>query len=223
MVDGPGFDFYTDSDIAGKAYSFISGRHKTGIMNKGRQGISYRGPGGIILVILLGLAFLQPINATASEMSPVAQEYKVKAMFLYNFSLFVEWPAESRTAGTPFRICILGKSPFGDFLNRFENQEVKGKKLKVQYVSSIQDIGSCQILFVCASEQARLREIMEALRERRGILSISDIPGFTEAGGVINIVKVDERLKFDINMSASKFNGLSINHQLLNMAHDITH
>ena len=46
-----------------------------------------------------------------------ADEYQVKAAFLYNLAKFVEWPPESfKTSTDPMTVCILGSSPITDAL-----------------------------------------------------------------------------------------------------------
>ena len=185
-------------------------------------GFGRNGLFGIILLILLvhAVTLAPPVSA---ETSPVSQEYKVKAAFLYNFSMFVEWPADVVKADTvsPFVICVIGKNPFGDFLDGFQGRRTKNRPIRIHYADHVKDIGNCQMLFVSSSEQIRLKEIMDMVKDRRGVLTVSDIPGFLQAGGAINLVHVADKMKFDINIKVTKQYGFSINHQLLNMAHDI--
>ena len=186
--------------------------------NKRRRIITYCST----IIMVLVMSMIWSAQAFAGEQN-VTQEYKIKAAYLYNFSLFVDWPAGAAgTDNTSFVICILGQHSFGDALKSMEGKVVKQRVLKVRYISDLKNIGNCQILFVCLSEKLRLPEIIGAAIEKRGILTISDLPGFTRAGGVINLVNVGEKLRFDINMKAARQAGLSMNHQLLNMAHDIS-
>ena len=163
----------------------------------------------------------RPASSPAVE-SYVTQEYKVKAAFVYNFSLFVDWPPGAYNGpNSPFVICILGKHAFGNTFDNLAGKMVKKRVLKIQYATDIKNIGNCQILYICMSERMRLAEIIAAT-ERRSILTISDMPGFNRAGGMINLVNVEDKIRFDINMKAAKQSGLSLNFQLLNMAHDVT-
>jgi hypothetical protein len=171
------------------------------------------------LIIILMLS--RPASSPAVE-SYVTQEYKVKAAFVYNFSLFVDWPPGAYNGpNSPFVICILGKHAFGNTFDNLAGKMVKKRVLKIQYATDIKNIGNCQILYICMSERMRLAEIIAAT-ERRSILTISDMPGFNRAGGMINLVNVEDKIRFDINMKAAKQSGLSLNFQLLNMAHDVT-
>ena len=50
------------------------------------------------------------------------------------------------------------------------------------------------------------------------MLTVSDMEGFAEAGGVIGLMKTDEKIRFEINLLAAKDAGLVINSRLLNLA-----
>ena len=52
--------------------------------------------------------------ASARAQSDDRAEYSVKLAFLYNFTKFVEWPAEAfPDRGAPLNICLVGQDPFG--------------------------------------------------------------------------------------------------------------
>src|ERR1700735_4139658 len=85
--------------------------------------------------------------------SPTADEYQVKAAFLYNFAKFVEWsPSSFATASAPIRICVLGRNPFGRDLSEVtDGKTVNGRKFLVDQVADLQLARSCHIVFVSSS------------------------------------------------------------------------
>jgi len=61
----------------------------------------------LVLALLAGAAF-------AGDLPDSSDEYRVKALFLFNFAKFVEWP--NALPGDGISIGILGDDPFGDML-----------------------------------------------------------------------------------------------------------
>ena len=57
-----------------------------------------------------------------------AREYQVKAVFLYHFVQFVQWPPESFPAkDSPLVVGILGEDPFDAYLEQVVKGEVDGR------------------------------------------------------------------------------------------------
>jgi hypothetical protein len=146
-------------------------------------------------------------------------EYQVKAAFLYNFVQFVEWPAAAfPDAGAPISIGVLGENPFGSGLEKIiEDKTVKDRKVVVKYSGTIENLSGCQLVFISASEQERLPEILKALRGKR-VLTVGETPGFARLGGVINFIMVENRVRFEINVDAAERAGLKISSKLLQLA-----
>jgi len=150
---------------------------------------------------------------------PVAQEYQVKAVFLYRFASFVRWPnSVFADRHTPFRICILGKDPFREELViTIENEHIKGRTIQVQYLTNLTTVDICQILFVSQSEKSYLTNILTTLH-KRPILTISDINIFVKQGGMIQFFKVGRRIRFYIAPNIAKQAGLKVSGNLLRIA-----
>ncbi len=142
-------------------------------------------------------------------------EYEVKAVYLYQFGRFVHWPD---TSGNNFPICVLGYDPFGPVLDStVDGESLEGKKLSVRRVSSAQQAADCRILFVSSSEQHRLESIFSALSDKP-VLTVSDIGGFCDRGGMIQFVLEGERVRFEVNRAAAERVGLTFSSDLLRVA-----
>ena len=174
---------------------------------------------GIIIVILTFLISLKPWPLLAQNVA--TQEYQIKAAFLYNFSMFVEWPAGNfLKEDTPLIISVLGNHSFGNSLESLKGKTVKKRPVIVKQISNISDMAVCNILFISASEKLRLPEILAAIK-KRPVLTVSDLDEFCKAGGMINFITVDSKVRFDINLKAAQLADLKISSQLLKLAHDI--
>ena len=90
-------------------------------------------------------------------------EYQLKAVFLFNFAQFVDWPQESfPEAQTPLVIGVLGEDPFGTYLDEIVRGEtVNDHHLVVQRYRRVDEITTCHILFISRSESKRLEPILE--------------------------------------------------------------
>lgn len=146
-------------------------------------------------------------------------ENQVQAVFLFNFSRFVEWPAQAFTApNDPFVIGIVGNDPFGDRLDEaVRNEQIKGHRLAVRRFRSIADVDNCQILFIDRSEMGRLGQILSAL-DHRSILTVSQADGAAQQGVMIQFATENSRIRLRINVASARAAGLTISSNLLRPA-----
>lgn len=146
-------------------------------------------------------------------------EYEVKAAYLYNFGRFVEWPPKSTPAGdTSFPICVLGHDPFGNTLDAaLAGETIDGRTLIAKRILKPQDAENCRILFISSSEEGQLTEILATL-DRSAVLTVSDIPQFVSRGGIIQFNLVENRVRFEINLTSAERAGLTMSSQLLKLA-----
>ena len=153
-----------------------------------------------------------------SQSSEKYQEYHVKAVFLYNFARFIEWPPEpGQGSQSPFIIGILGKDPFGEGLDLLKGKAIQGRELVIKRFPRLDDLEKCHILFISASEKNQLPKILKAV-EKFKTLTIGDVEGFTQAGGSINFFIEEQNIRFEINLKASQRQGVKISSQLLKLA-----
>lgn len=157
------------------------------------------------------------LSTTALLAAAAPGEYQVKAVFLFNFSQFIEWPAQAfGAADAPFVICVVGEDPFGPQLEAAVNGEsVQGHPLAVKRFRDADSISQCHILFV--SEAAQLGRIRAALHGH-SILVVSDIDRSAEHGAIIQFTSERNRLRLRINVAAAKTAGLTISSKLLRPA-----
>jgi hypothetical protein len=149
-----------------------------------------------------------------SEKTP-AIEYQVKASYIYNFLQFVEWPPEAVAGGTII-VCVLGEDRFGAALQAISGETVRGQKIAVRHFKGTEGLDACHAVFVSASELAREQSVLQRL-DGRPILTIGETSGFTDRGGVINLVRIANNIRFEINQQAAEHNYIKISAQLLQL------
>jgi len=146
-------------------------------------------------------------------------EDQVQAVFLYNFSRFVEWPAQTfASPNAPFIIGILGSDPLGARLDEaVRNEQVNGHPLTVRRLRSVAEVDNCQILFVDRSEIAHLGPILAAL-DHHSTLTVSQADGAARRGVMIQFATENNRIRLRINVESARASGLTISSKLLRPA-----
>jgi hypothetical protein len=161
------------------------------------------------VLILLGLTLL-PLHAQTGS------EYEVKAAFLYKFASFVKWPEEVPKA--PIGICVIGQDPFGGALDRVvKGKIINGAEFLIRRLKPSEPTGDCHMLFISASERKRLKPVLDRV-QREKILTVGDVPGFCEHGGVVNFDVADNHVQLEINLKAAERAGLQLSSRLLSLA-----
>jgi hypothetical protein len=195
---------------------------------------------GLLLMFawFCGIIIYAGYAKSQSQASDTVQVYKVKAAFLYNFIQFIEWPKEKMAdTGKPVVIGVLGKDPFGNSLETITDKKLKGKDVIIKRFKSFEELkktadkneldqqvkamGECHLLFICSSEKGCLSEILTPIK-KYSVLTVGELDGFMDNGGIINFVIVDNKIRFDINTVAAKESNLQISSQLLRLANTIT-
>ncbi len=153
-----------------------------------------------------------------SAQTAISPEYEIKAVFLFNFARFVDWPAKAFDADAPFVIGVLGEDPFGSYLDEtVRGEKVNGRPLTVQRYRRVGEIRACQVLFISRSEADRLEQILASLRGR-GILTVGDADDFAARGGMIRLATEKNKVRMRINLDAVKAANLAISSKLLRVA-----
>jgi hypothetical protein len=146
-------------------------------------------------------------------------EYQVKAAYLFNFLKFVEYPSESFADPlAPIVVGVVGEDPFGSTLPQVvTGKTVGGRDLVIRMYRPGEDLRGAHILFISASERKRLPTILSSLRGS-SVLTVSDTAGFLDAGGMIQFLNENDRVRFAINMDATTRAKLKMSSKLLSLA-----
>ena len=157
--------------------------------------------------------------ADAVNSTDKAKEFHIKALFLYNFANFVEWPENAFIKPqSKLTMCLYGSVPFGGFLDTVDGTRIKDRRLKIVRTSVAEDIKpGCHILFVGTDQLDLIQSLFQNLNHLY-VLSIGNVEGFTDKGGIVNILRTRDNQKFEINLSKAIENGLLIDSDLLNLA-----
>lgn len=169
------------------------------------------------IAVAAAWALVGALSLHAQQAKP--GEYQVKAAYLYNFGRFVDWPAPvTQAQNDSFAICVLGDNPFGPALKATVTQEsIGGKTVVAKQISAPEEAVNCRVLFISSSEDKRLKEIFSSLG-RASVLTVSDLPKFTQRGGMVQFVLEGSRVRFEVNSASAERAGLTLSSELLKVA-----
>jgi hypothetical protein len=168
----------------------------------------------VIVTVVAGWAGGRPPLAAAATTSVAQREYLIKAAFVYDMLKATQWP---KTRSGRVLLCVLGRDPFGAAWRSIAGRPIGKSKLEVAPVQAGGDLAACYALFLSTSERARWPDIRAALGTRP-ILTMSEMTGFAQDGGMVGLMAIDNRLRFDVNLKAVRKAGLSIDTNALEQA-----
>lgn len=153
----------------------------------------------------------------------VSKEYQVQAVFLWRLAQFVTWPEDAfENRESPIVIGVIGKDPFGPALKlATEGETAHERKVEVRPVRNANDAARCHILYVSASEDTRVENVIAGLRARP-VLTVSEIEDFANRrGGMVRFRNEQGKVKLRINIDNVRAAKLTLDARLLRVAEPV--
>ena len=178
--------------------------------------------GGIFHPVILKPYLLIFLILLASVCAPfqhcqAATEQQLKVVYIYKFLSFISLPGDVTDSYT---VAILGPDPFGSEIEVLASKKVRGKPIKIERLTFLKKSSCCHVLFVSPAMAKKLPHILEEAKKNR-MLTISDMDGFVNQGGMIGFVVKEGRVRFEVNLKAVKENDIKINSNLLEIANKV--
>ena len=150
-----------------------------------------------------------------------AQDAKYKALFIYNFTKHIEWPASEKTGD--FIICVVNQNEVLNQIKTVTNGKTVGaQSITTVGVKSIDEISKCHILYLSfADSKADKLEVVKEKLGNSAALIITDRPGSLKNGSCINFLLVDDKIKFELNKKALADKKLPVDSYLEGIAYTI--
>jgi len=197
----------------------------------------------VALCLLCAALFAPCAAADTDAKSPEELEYEVKAAFIYNFMKFIEWPAQKQIARTPasapIRIAVVGDHPYKKTFQLILDKTVQGRPIQLVELESLEKfrlrystsqaaldayrdqyhdrLAPCHLVFICDSEKTAFRDLL-TLAEQSAVVTVSDLPDFAAANGMIGFVMEKKKVRFEVNLDAVQREKIKISSQLLGLA-----
>ena len=167
------------------------------------------------LVAAMALVVCRP--APAQE----ALEIDVKATFIYNFTKFIDWPAGTPAGQEPFRLCVVSDDALQKSVEKtIAGETINGRPLESMTPRTAEEARKCQVLFVGREDNERATRMLSAVKDLP-VLTVSDRSQFARRGGGIELVREDNRIRFDINVPGAERGGIKLSSRLLRVARHV--
>jgi hypothetical protein len=144
-----------------------------------------------------------------------AQNEKYKAIFIYNFTKYIEWPASVKQ--DKFIIGVYGNSPIiKNLTNICKNKTAGSKQIEIKHYSSIDQISNCNILYITKSKRNKTTGVASKVNNQNTLI-ISDEHHISENGASINFVIKSGKQKFEISKKNIENKGLNVDPKLISL------
>ena len=141
-------------------------------------------------------------------------EDKLKAAIVGKVAKYVTW---SEKRGDSFKITVLNKKTDTLFSKVFSNKKIKNREVEIEYVKDISEISGSDILYIDKEYGNNLAQILEVVGEKK-IFLVSDIKGFADKGGMMQIYFISQKPKLRINLENTQNKEFKIKSSLLRIA-----
>jgi len=170
-----------------------------------------------LVVVVVAALVLVPFAARSQE-----SVHDVEAEMLFNLAKFVEWPSQGSHAGQ-VTFAILGEDDLaGVIASVLSRKTINGRDVFVRCVRRVEDVKGSQVLFIASSEEKRIPEVLEALRDH-SVLTVAEVTGFAALGGMVEFVHQDDKVRFEINLGSAERARLKISAKVLALAKIVAH
>jgi hypothetical protein len=185
----------------------------------------------IVAAVALALACVVGGMTADARADEPSREYRLKAAFVYRFLQFTEWPAEVFASDdAPLVVAVVGDDPFDGALEQALAGKTVGRRaIRLAHLPAPPDSNAgmggagrasdCHLLFVPPSLAPQ--DVVDLLRQVRGapVLTVSDGGAeFTQDGGVLRLLVEDNRVRFEVNLTAVRRQQLKMSAQVLKLA-----
>jgi hypothetical protein len=165
------------------------------------------------ILFSVALLFVSLFDVCAQDVNS-----KIKSIFIYNFTKYIEWPANQKQGD--FVIGILGNSNPG-LVKELEKMaslsKIGGRNFSIKVYNNVDEIGKCQLLFVIADKSNLLSAAVQKV-SKNNTLVIGENSGLIKKGAVINFVYQENKQKFELSKINAEKSGLLVSSSLINMA-----
>ncbi|MFT6984354.1 MAG: hypothetical protein ACJAT7_000141 [Psychromonas sp.] len=142
----------------------------------------------------------------------------LKVAYIYNIAKFTRWPDATWNSPTaPFQLCFYSKDRMDEELQTLQQKEISGHPIVLLQPESKLDFQQCNVFYINTSERNRYRYILSLINQKT-VLIISDDSPFFDSGGLINLVEIDQRLRFQVNRLQLVRSELQFSSKLLKLA-----
>ena len=170
--------------------------------------------------LIISLAFIFSV-LTAFTPNRLVQNVdtnaKIKAVFIYNFTKYIEWPSDYQSG--EFTIGILGENEalYNELNKMSKVKKVSNQSFSIKTFNSISEVSNPHILYIPRDSTEELSKAVTKLKGKSTLI-VTEKPGMAKQGSAINFVIVGNRQKFELNKANVLKHNLKVASALENLA-----
>jgi hypothetical protein len=170
----------------------------------------------ILFILLLPLVLLTQSAAIKLDQSEEAGA-KIKAIYIYNFTKYIEWPTEYKEGN--FVIGIYGtNAPLLSELNKMASSKLVGsQKLEIKSINSPSEAAQCHIIYILSDNSGQISEVINKIKGKSTLI-VTDKAGMASKGAGINFSIVENKQKIELNRANIEKYKLKVASTLVEMA-----
>jgi hypothetical protein len=147
-------------------------------------------------------------------------EYEVKAAVLYKIAKFIDWPSATFSSEAPqvFALCVVGAEDVARAFSSLESKPLQRRSLSIRHLrGDTQDLRQCHAVFFARDTDQDIDYALRGLNQWP-ILTVGETDDFSARGGVLTLMTTNDKIRFKVNLPASKRARLVVSSQLLQLA-----
>lgn len=173
-----------------------------------------------LLSVAVGVIVTFASLASASAQQ-TADEYRLKAAFIYHIAQFTQWPEDALRPGDPLLFCTIGYDPFRGGLEKLvEGKSISSRRLRVRHLQRFDEVRGCHVAFIAREEAVQVPGLL-AMAKNSPTLVVGETEGFAQQGGTLGFYLENSKIRFDINLAAANSSRLKISSRLLQLAKSV--
>lgn len=166
------------------------------------------------IILLVGIVFNQ-----CSVAAPSSEIQTLSVAYLYNFMKLSEWPPEAHT--NELILCITQEGELAKELDSLAGKEAQNHTLRIKRLIQGDNANECQLLFLPSEEKPlRIQAWINTLKDVP-VLTVSDLEGFLDQGGMIALVNDGVRLRFEVDLGRVEHTGIKLSSKMLQIAREV--
>ncbi|MCX4190870.1 YfiR family protein [Methylophaga sp. OBS1] len=167
----------------------------------------------LFLLALLLSHGTQPVIAVAQQ----PDSRSVIAALNYNFAKYADWPDEEHAES--IRLCYFTHT-FKNSFTELHDKAIFNKPISTHQINDVEQTDQCHLVYIDRNERDITQRLFVYLADKP-VLTVSDISGFIDDGGMIEIVREDNKFRFKVNMSRMELANLKMSSQVLKLAVEV--
>lgn len=144
----------------------------------------------------------------------------VQASYLYNIAKLVEWKDPALRQGNFVIGVVGGANLYQELIKKYATRTIGKQPIEVRKLPRSTEVDACHILFVGRDELDLMGGIYERMRDRSTLI-VTEYPDALEDGSVVNFVKVDQVIRYEMSLSNAQRHRLEVGSTLKQLAHRV--